>query len=347
MSFATAPVQSKRPAISPAFRTADFDDGSPFGLQGLMRESLQIVKPDCIARLAITLALRGTASQIRDPEFVERELSYHPEWIDEYQVVHLIERSLWIQGHSDLVMTLTRNPTQIPDNPPAKIRQALARAYTVHPESTIWYGVPLFGDETTSDGLPVPVTAQQVRAESARRIQAAQQHALWWRWMYRSALEASRIPARCWRFGSHICHRIQYCTGRVVQYWKRARADARRRVRAAIKAELERYRMGCSQTEIPEHTTWLGRSLDAAGLALELIAYQATLVGYVAPFVGSAAVPLAISSFAPLLLVPMTIVSADPFLFVELPDEPGKLRHLGHWYWQTQTTGEQKLHLHV
>jgi hypothetical protein len=43
----------------------------------------------------------------------------------------------------------------------------------------------------------------------------------------------------------------------------------------------------------------------------------------------------------------MTIVACDPFLFIELPDEPGKFRFLGHWYWQGPPKGKQKLHLHV
>ena len=321
-----------------------FDEESPFGLQGLTRDTLLILKPDCLAKLAITLALRGTRDQIQDLKFVNRELSYHPDWQDEYQVVHLIERSLWIQGHSDLVMTMTRNPSQIPDNPPVKIRQALARANALHPQSTIWYGVPLFGTEMNDEGLPIPVTASQVRAEALRRIRAAQQHALRWGWVYRAALWIARFPLRCWHYARAVYGRIQHAAGRVAQYWKRAREDARRRARAEIIAQMEHYKMGCSQTEIPEHRTWLGRSFETAGLILE---FQAALVGYMAPLIGSAAAPLAIAKFAPMMFIPLTIVSADPFLFVELPEEPGKLRHLGHWYWQTQPKGRQKLHLHV
>jgi hypothetical protein len=352
MSQAAATVFLERPAssaapgldsVAPAPGVGEFEDASPFGLQGLNREMLQILKPNCISRLAITLALRGTRGQIRDMDFVNRVLSYHPEWIDEYQVVHLIEKSLWIQGHSDLVMTLTRNPSQIPDNPPLKIRQALARANALHPQSTIWYGVPLFGDETNEEGLPIPVTASQVRAEALRRIQAAQQHALRWGWLYRAAMGAAQLPSRCWHLGRRVCGSIQQTAGRVGQYWKRARDDARRRARAEFKAQQEYFRKGCSQTEIPEHRTWLGRGIDTAGLILE---FQVAFVGYVAPIVGTAA-PLAIAKFAPLLFVPLTVVSVDPFLFVELPEEPGKLRHIGHWYWQSGDRGRKKLHMHV
>ena len=55
---------------------------------------------------------------------------------------------------------------------------------------------------------------------------------------------------------------------------------------------------------------------------------------------------LTLSTLAPLFITPMTIIACDPFLFVELLDEPGKLRHLGHWYWQ-DVCGRKKLHLHV
>ncbi|MEZ6124202.1 MAG: hypothetical protein R3C49_13650 [Planctomycetaceae bacterium] len=69
--------------------------------------------------------------------------------MDEYRIIHLIERSLWFDGRRDFVMQMTRNPSQIADNPPAEIRRALARAYTLHPDATVWYGVPLFGEERT------------------------------------------------------------------------------------------------------------------------------------------------------------------------------------------------------
>ncbi|MDB5341801.1 MAG: hypothetical protein JWP89_178 [Schlesneria sp.] len=344
MSQLASPELLKQPSRSGSASIAEFEDDSPFGLQGLMRESISILKPDCVTRLAITLALRGTRRQIRDMSFVNRVLSYDPSWLDEYQVVHLIERSLWIQGHSDLVMTLTRNPTQIPDNPPPKIMQALARANALHPTSTVWYGVPVFGDDKNADGLPIPVTANQVRAEADRRIRAAQQHALWWGWAYRGLMSAVRFPGRCWQFAKLAAGMVWGAARGVAAYCQRARDDARRRARAEIQAQLEYYRSGCSQTLIPAHTTWLGQGLDTGAMMLE---YQAALAAYLAPLVGASTAPLLVAKFAPLLFIPLTIVSTDPFLFVELPDEPGKLRHLGHWYWQDQPKGRQKLHLHV
>ncbi len=323
------------------------EDSSPFGLQGLARQTIQIIKPDCITRLAIRLALRATRKQIQDPEYVNRVLSWHPDWIDEYQIVHLIEKSLWIQGHSDLVMTMTRNPSQIPDNPPEKIKQALSRAYTLHPNATVWYGVPLFGDEKNEEGLPIPVTAAEVQAESKRRIEAAQQHALRWGWVYRAALATARIPTVCWQYGVAVRNRIRRTKEGVIQYWNRCREDARNRARAIYMADLEHCRFGCSQTEIPDHRTWLGQSLETACVILELTAHQASVAGAASPFFGLIAAPLAIAKFAPLIFIPLTIVSCDPFLFVELPEEPGKLRHIGHWYWQKQSKGRDKLHLHV
>ncbi|HEY4262771.1 MAG TPA: hypothetical protein VGM98_21610 [Schlesneria sp.] len=94
MSQLASPELLKQPNRSVSPGTAEFEDDSPFGLQGLMRESVRILKPECVTRLAITLALRGTRRQIRDMNFVNRVLSYDPSWLDEYQVVHLIERSL-------------------------------------------------------------------------------------------------------------------------------------------------------------------------------------------------------------------------------------------------------------
>jgi len=347
MSQTATPVSVKHREWSQATDETDFDDNSPFGLQGLARGTLQILKPDCITRLAVTLALRATRKQIQDSDYVNRVLSWHPDWLDEYQVVHLIEKSLWIQGHSDLVMTMTRNPSQIPDNPPEKIVQALTRAYLLHPDATTWYGVPLFGNETNDEGLPIPVTAAEVRVEADRRVKAAQRHALRWGWLYRAALMTARIPSTCWHYGLHVRNRIQRTAAGVVEYWNKCRQDARWRARAIYAAEQERCRFGCSQIVIPEHRTLLGRSLETSLVILELIAFQTAAAGYASPFIGLVAAPLAIAKFAPVIFVPLTIFSMDPFLFVELPEEPGKLRHLGHWYWQRQSQGRQKLHLHV
>ncbi|MEK6258234.1 MAG: hypothetical protein AABP62_06395 [Planctomycetota bacterium] len=344
----TATLPSLKPSVRPTLpHDIDLEDNSPFGVQGLARETLQILKPDCINRLAVALALRGTPDQIRDASFVRQILAEHPEWMDEYQVVHLIERSLWIQGHSDLVMTLIRNPTQIPDNPPTSILQALSRAYALHPDATVWYGVPVFGDEKTAEGLPIPVTAQQVRTELLRRLNTAVRHARRWGWLYRAMLGAVRLPSRCWRGVKIMGARIQSKAAQLADYWKRARTDARRRERAKIAAELERCRTGQSWTQIPEHRTWLGQSLEAAGLALNLAQDRMVDVVHVAPFLSMAIAPTAIATFTPMLLTPIVVVSMDPFLFVELPNEPGKLRHIGHWYWQIEDRGTKKLHVHV
>ncbi len=320
------------------------DEASPFGLQGLQRENLQILKADCIGRLAVALALGGTRKQIRDDQFVAKILERQPEWTEEYRIVHLIERSLWISGHSDLVMTLTRNPSQIPDNPPRQIRDTLTRAYQLHPESTIWYGVPLFGDETNAEGLPIPLTAAQLRQEAQRRIAAARQPALRWGWLYRSALSAAYVPGVCWRAGQRGCQRLQQAAHACHEHYRRARRDARRRTRAAVRAQMEYCHTGRSRTTIPEHTTSLGWT---AARTIEAIFFAQALMGYTAPVTGAAAVPLLLAKIVPLLIVPMTVVAADPFLFLELPDEPGKLRHLGHWYWQAQADGQQKLHVHA
>jgi len=337
----------QRPECSYVPDHTEFEDASPFGLQGLDRDLLQILKPECVTRLAITLALRATRAQILDDDYINRVISWHPDWVEEYRIVHLIEKSLWIQGHSDLVMTMTRNPSQIPDNPPPKIKQALSRAYVLHPEATIWYGVPLFGTETNEDGLPLPVSAAAVRAEARRRIEAARDHALRWGWMYRAGMKFVRIPSVCWHYGVAVRNRVRQTRQRMFDYWNKCRQDARRRARAICLAENQRCRFGSSQIAIPEHRTLLGRSLETACLLTEVVAYQASVAGSASPFMALVAAPLAIAKFAPFIFVPITVVSMDPFLFVELPEEPGKLRHVGHWYWQTNSEGRQKLHLHV
>jgi hypothetical protein len=344
MSQAVLSMTYKNPEWTPIQEDDCLEDSSPFGLQGLARDSLQILKPDCINRLAAHLALRATRAQIKDPNYINRVLNWHPEWVDEYQVVHLIEKSLWIQGHSDLVMTMIRNPSQIPDNPPRKIIDALSRAYVLHPEAAIWYGVPLFSEEKNEEGLPIPVTASEVRAEALKRIEAAQRHALRWQWAYRSAVAMVSAPTICW---NAVRARIQTAKSGVAQYWRQAREDARERARAIFRAEQQRCRFGESSIEIPEHRTWLGKNLESTYLFLEVIANQAEVVSAASPWFLTFVRPLTIAGYIPVLFLPLPFLVCDPFLFVELPDEPGKLRHLGHWYWQTTEPGKQKLHLHV
>lgn len=347
MSLALAPNLAKQSEWAEVPDQYEFEDSSPFGIQGLARGSIQILKPECVNRLAVKLALRATAAQIKDDDYVARTLSYHPEWFDEYQVIHLIEKSLWIQGRSDLVMTMTRNPSQIPDNPPEKILTALSAAYDHHPDAAVWYGVPMFGDEKNEEGLPIPVTADEVRLEAKRRINAAREHALKWRWFYQSVLQTMQIPAKCQHYGMRVGNHIHNSVQHVKNYWKKAREDAKWRVRAMCMAELERCRMGRSVTVVPEHRTQLGKALETSALILELVLFQVKVASAATPFYGILSAPLMIAPYIPALFVPALIIPLDPFLFVELKDEPGKLRHVGHWYWQKQQDGQDKLHLHV
>lgn len=335
------------PIVAPAAPDSGWDDASPFGLQALRRDELQLLKEDAISWLAMALSVRGTRAQIRDPQFVAKILSWYRDWVDDYQVVHLIERSLWINGHSDLVMTLTKNPSQIADNPPKAIMETLARAHVIHPQATIYYGVPLFGDEKTADGLPIPLTAAEVRAEHARRIKAAQTHALRWGWFYRALLRGVRFPAACGRFAGRVWQGGRKVVQGVVDYWKQMRLDSRRRCRAMTRAQMEYNRFGRSWTRIPEHTTTLGY-LAAGTVELAQIAqHQIEQLILPATVAGMAGGGFSIASLIPTLIVPLTVIPCDPFLFIELPDEPSKLRFLGHWYWQGQVLGKQKLHLHV
>lgn len=323
------------------------EDSSPFGLQGLAKKKIRIIKPESITRFAVNLALCGARKQIQDPKFVSGHLKSHPEWYDEYRIVHLIEQSLWIQGRNDLVMTLTRNPKRIPDNPPPKVKQALLEARMYHRDATIWYGVPLFGDQKNADGLPIPVTADEVCLEARRRIEAAQKLALRWFWCFRIFMVFASIAVFCCQFGLAVKRRIRSICHGIAQYWKRCREDARRRDRARYTAEWEYGRNGYATTIVPEHRTWLGKGLEATRVIFELTILGAPVAETVSSFVGAAATPLIVAKFVPLLFVPMVVVSCDPFLFVELREEPGKLRHIGHWYWQKRESGRDKLHLHV
>ncbi len=338
--------RSPRPdqQLPPVVAALDWEDASPYGLQGLTRDSLQILKPECITRMAMTLALRGTPEQIRDPEFVNRQLQLREGWCEEYHVVHLIERSLWIQGRNDLVMTLTRNPSQIPDNPPREIQKILTEAYGLHPQATIWYGVPLFGEETTADGLPIPVTADEVRQEAARRLEAAQQHALRWGWFYRNLLRLSRLPGALGRGVYRLLELLLDAPRIAIANWfRRVRKLNRRRVRAQALAQHEYCRSGrvLPPPDFSDDPLWYrfgAGAFDASGF----LARQALVT---APLGMGPSLFLTLAKIS--IIAPTPLLACDPFLFLELPEEPGKLRQLGHWYWQDQPNGTRKLHLHV
>ncbi|HVJ85983.1 MAG TPA: hypothetical protein VM452_10095 [Caulifigura sp.] len=336
------PARASSPVRRPVVDHSAFEDASPFGLQGLRRDSLQLLKTESIGRLASTLALKASRRDLRNPNAVADILVQHEDWADHYEVVHLIEKSLWINGRSDLVMTLTPDPHQIPDSPPQAILDVLSHAYARHPDATVWYGVPLFGDETTPDGLPIPLSAQEVREENARRIRKAQSHALRFGWMYQAAAAGLNVAGRAvhlmrqsWAFGTGMADGIR-------QSLKRARRDSRRRERARTCAQMEYVRTGRTWTEIPEHTTSIGK---ATFQAWEMALLANNRLGISAEALGISVAGMSLGHM--LMFVPLTVVSADPFLFLELPDEPGKLRHLGHWYWQDTSNGRQKLHLHV
>jgi hypothetical protein len=325
---------------------SEFEDSSPFGLQGLKRKALRLLKPDCISKLAVALAMHGSRDEIRGEGLALGLIARHPEWRDEYEVVHLIEKSLWINGRSDLVMTLTPNPSQIPDSPPQQIIDALTRAYVLHPEATVWYGVPLFGDQTTPDGLPIPLTAQEVREEQDRRIQAAREQALKYRWAYRAAASAAQVPSMIGRFARRVWTRGEAFCQAVSDYQERMRRDTRLRERVRMINELDYIQYGRCCTAMPEHTTFVGRIREQAMRAADIAAGRmATPAGMTALSIPGVA--LTIQTLIPLLYVPATVVTCDPFLFMELPDEPGKLRHLGHWFWQTDAQGKKRLHVHV
>jgi hypothetical protein len=336
---------------SPQVTTDWLDDASSFGLQGLMRQPLEILKAESIHTLAVSLALRGNRRQIRDPEFVQHVISRTPGIMQEYRIVHLIEKSLWIRGQSDLVMTLTRNPSQIPDNPPTEVMNAVTKAYGQHPDATVWFGVPLFSDQVNAEGLPIPVTASEVQAEARKRIETAQQQALRWGWLYRAVAGVASVPVLMRGLYSAIMGRIRHAHFEFQKNWKRARQDAKLRSRAMIRAEMEHCRYGCSFTEIPEHSTTIGKVGEMGSETLFTIdgllrRYAPTLAAGLAP--GGLIMPaMFIAKLLPLLTTPAIIITADPFLFIELPEEPDKLRHLAHWYWQGETYGQQKLHLHI
>ncbi len=344
--FAVTSRKTSRYVVDDAW----LEDVSPFGLQGLRRQTISLLKADRVGALAANLALRGTRKQIRDETFVANTLASSNNWCDNYQVVHLIEKSLWINGRSDLVMTLVPNPSQIPDDPPPRIREALTRAYALHPQATVWYGVPLFSDQCNAQGLPIPLTAQQVEAENRRRIQAAQTQALRWRWLYRAARQLVATPGYCARIAGNCRRRVRLIARKGWEHVQQARMDAKRRQKARIISELEYARYGRSSTAIPAHSTLLGRvasnGMKSAELAWELFAIPTSVAG--AAGMTAALIQIAPTLFVtPTTFVPLAVVSCDPFLFVELPGEDRKLRHLGHWYWQGNVHGKKILHLHV
>lgn len=348
-------VTAESTQAPPLVADMGIEDCSPFGLQGLRRESIVLLKTEAVKQVAAALALGGARQKTDAAGLLSGLFERNPHWIEEYRVIHLIERSLWFEGRCDFVMQMIRNPSQIPDNPPAEIREALATAYTLHPEATVWYGIPLFGELKNSDGLPIPLTASQVREEAARRVLSAQNYASRLGWLYRTLWRIQRLPLSC----RQICRRkwlaARGSLTRLVWEFRRARIDAKRRNRAAVRAQLEYARTGKSTTIVPEHTTRLGKVASRAAVTLGQVENHLEMAAakteeffenhrYAAASV--AVLPAIALQALPLFLAPAAIAACDPFLFIELPSEPGKLRMIGHWYWQPRN-GSEMLHVHV
>ena len=325
----------------PFFHEAGLEESSPFGLQGLMRDTLRIINPDAIGQLAFALAVRGTRREIQDADFVEKVLGNRSDWLSQFRVVHLVEKSLWINGQSDLVMSLTPNPSQVPDNPPTQVTDILTRAYALHPAATVWYGVPCFSDQLNAQGLPIPLTAEEMRAEHQSRVRTAQEHALRWRWYYRAKLHG---PALVKRVAGRTGFALGQIASNIRSTFQQTRRDVKRRQQARHCAYVEYARTGRCFTEVPDHTTSLG---EYASFGIRSVRFAYRVMRIPAMAGGAGFIPYGIATSIPVLPIVLPIIPLDPFLFIELPEEPGRLRFLGHWYWQR--TGQQceKLHLHV
>jgi hypothetical protein len=336
--------------IPPLVAGFDLEDASPYGLQGLSRGKLSVLKPDCVTSLAITLALQGSRKQIRDPGFVAEVLKQNPGWQQEFQIVHLIEKSLWIQGRSDLVMSMLKNPSFIPDNPPDTVTQTLINAYFKHSHATVWYGVPLFGEEKTPSGLPIPLSAQEVKSEAERRIKIAQQHALRWGWLYQSLAAGAAIPALILQgfvnTGTSISNKY---TG-LKQWIVRLRKNARRKQRRKLLNQFQYCRYGTENfinpyQDMSDTDKFVLDAIEATSIAaMNAAGLTGQLTLYTAPL-GATGWGVYFTYIS--LYIPLTMIPIDPFLFIELKDEPGKLRHLAHWYWQEHANGKRTLHLHL
>lgn len=75
----------------PVVAEMGFEDASPFGLQGFRRETLTIFMKEAVCRRTLTWRRSSTG---QDPLFVERALARNQDWVQDYPVVPLIEKSL-------------------------------------------------------------------------------------------------------------------------------------------------------------------------------------------------------------------------------------------------------------
>lgn len=340
----------------PLVAEMEFADASPFGLQGLRRETLTLLKEDAVKRFAVALSLARNRRQTEDSSLIDRVIARNPDWVQEYRVIHLIEKSLWFDGRCDFVMQMTRNPSQIPDNPPREIRDALSKAYALHPDATVWYGVPLFGDERNAQGLPIPLTANQVHEEAAKRMTAARRHAQRMGWLYRGVSRVRQTPQQIHQWTRRRWLSAKGVWQKFVDEYRQACRDSKRRRRAAAIAQFEYVRTGKKTTVIPEHSTRLGKIAASASAAIAQMGAglddaslraEEFMENHQYSAAGLAVLPAIALQVLPLFLAPSVVVACDPFLFIELPEEPGKLRMIGHWYWQPGRHGGETLHVHV
>ena len=292
------------------------DDESNFGAFGRLRQTIAVLKPDAITMLAAYWATGGRTA-LNGNDIFGKAKTEHPGWFDTLNVIEAFDRSLMLPA-TRLVMSMVRDPHQIPDSPPPAAMQRFLQGIQQHPDATIWYAEPVFALNPTPDSLPVPVSDEAFLRESGDRVLQAQRFKNAFGWFYRGHAKAGQLLLRL----------EKYFHDRKLQR-ERLRAEAARESAEAKMQSLTTGRIVGRRSANQELAEI--RELEARYEQVAREFPELELMGYRA-----------------LTPVRMQMFRFDPLLFLELPGEQKLLRLVAHWFWQTQGAGQpRKLHLHL
>ena len=290
-------------------------DACPFQPYAKLGRNVHALKPSGIEAMADWWA----ATDLPTPnDAFAAALQAHPQWFDSYTLISAFDRSLMLPGHQNLVMHLVEDPTQIPDRPPTSIIERLLVAERMYPTAKIYYAEPVFAVSSDPSKLPVPMTENAFLCEAGQRILKAQALAKRWAWYYWAVRCAKALDSK-------------------YDAWCKSHEIAR------IKAEMEGIeRLTKDVSEITaRHGEGMGRTITPPEM-MRLMEFERRLL--VRRLKSSTPdTVLSLSMEAQLDIIMRRI---DPLLLLELPEEPGKLRLIGHWFWH-KTNGKECLHLHL
>lgn len=139
------PSAGRSAKMLPSRRVRDLIEVRPFEVFGRWGAPVTVARPGTMSELAGWIATegRGYRSQSEAWQRCQRAL---PHCFTEYTLITLRRPSLFLPA-GDVVFQVTKNPVQIPEDPPTGVLLRHFEAMDAFPEATFYFLQPVFDDE--------------------------------------------------------------------------------------------------------------------------------------------------------------------------------------------------------